>query len=94
MFGMGGLRLAEILKTERPELPVLATGYSQEIIDTGARAWLRSDSPSFKLSTGLFFGKWVISADGCFRPDGLALLGEVHDLPRNPVSSEADYVAR
>jgi CheY-like chemotaxis protein len=38
MPGMGGLRLAEILKTERPELPVvLATGYSQEIAEGGAQ---------------------------------------------------------
>jgi CheY-like chemotaxis protein len=38
MPGMGGLRLAEILETERPELPVvLATGYSQEIAESGAR---------------------------------------------------------
>jgi signal transduction histidine kinase len=38
MPGMGGLRLAEILQTERPELPVvLATGYSQEIAESGAR---------------------------------------------------------
>jgi CheY-like chemotaxis protein len=35
---MGGLRLAEILETERPDLPVvLATGYSQEIAESGAR---------------------------------------------------------
>jgi CheY-like chemotaxis protein len=38
MPGMGGLRLAEILETERPDLPVvLATGYSQEIAESGAR---------------------------------------------------------
>ena len=38
MPGMGGLRLAELLETERPELPVvLATGYSQEIAESGAR---------------------------------------------------------
>jgi CheY-like chemotaxis protein len=38
MPGMGGLRLAEILETQRPELPVvLATGYSQEIAESGAR---------------------------------------------------------
>jgi signal transduction histidine kinase len=38
MPGMGGLRLAEILETEQPELPVvLATGYSQEIAESGAR---------------------------------------------------------
>jgi signal transduction histidine kinase len=38
MPGMGGLRLAEILEKERPELPVvLATGYSQEIAESGAR---------------------------------------------------------
>ena len=37
MPGMGGLRLAEILKTEQPDLPVvLATGYSQEITQTGS----------------------------------------------------------
>ena len=35
--GMGGLRLAEILKAEQPDLPVvLATGYSQEITQTGS----------------------------------------------------------
>jgi CheY-like chemotaxis protein len=38
MPGMGGLRLAEILETERPELPVvLATGYSQEIAESGVK---------------------------------------------------------
>jgi signal transduction histidine kinase len=38
MPGIGGLRLAEILETEQPELPVvLATGYSQEIAESGAR---------------------------------------------------------
>jgi signal transduction histidine kinase len=38
MPGMGGLRLAEILEVERPDLPVvLATGYSQEIAESGAR---------------------------------------------------------
>jgi signal transduction histidine kinase len=38
MPGMGGLRLAEILESERPELPVvLATGYSQEIAESGVR---------------------------------------------------------
>ncbi len=38
MPGMGGLRLAEILETEEPDLPVvLATGYSQEIAESGAR---------------------------------------------------------
>ena len=38
MPGMGGLRLAEILECERPELPVvLATGYSQEIAESGTR---------------------------------------------------------
>lgn len=37
MPGMGGLKLAEILAAERPELPVvLATGYSQEIAETGS----------------------------------------------------------
>jgi signal transduction histidine kinase len=36
MPGMGGLRLAEILAEQRPGLPVvLATGYSQEIADSG-----------------------------------------------------------
>jgi signal transduction histidine kinase/CheY-like chemotaxis protein len=36
MPGMGGLKLAEILSHEKPELPVvLATGYSQEIAETG-----------------------------------------------------------
>jgi len=33
---MGGLKLAEILGKEQPDLPlVLATGYSQEITETG-----------------------------------------------------------
>ena len=37
MPGMGGLRLAEILREEQPALPVvLATGYSQEITETGS----------------------------------------------------------
>jgi signal transduction histidine kinase/CheY-like chemotaxis protein len=37
MPGMGGLKLAEILAEEKPDLPVvLATGYSQDIADTGA----------------------------------------------------------
>jgi CheY-like chemotaxis protein len=37
MPGMGGLRLAEILEAEQPDLPVvLATGYSQEITQTGS----------------------------------------------------------
>ena len=37
MPGMGGLRLAEHLAEERPELPViLATGYSQEIAQSGS----------------------------------------------------------
>jgi signal transduction histidine kinase/CheY-like chemotaxis protein len=37
MPGMGGLKLAETLAREKPELPVvLATGYSQEIAETGA----------------------------------------------------------
>ena len=37
MPGMGGLKLAEILAREKPALPVvLATGYSQEIAETGA----------------------------------------------------------
>ncbi|WP_338501112.1 ATP-binding protein [Sphingomonas kaistensis] len=36
MPGMGGLRLAEILAVERPELPlILATGYSEEITKRG-----------------------------------------------------------
>jgi len=34
---MGGLKLAEMLKREQPDLPVvLATGYSQEITDSGS----------------------------------------------------------
>jgi FixJ family two-component response regulator len=34
---MGGLKLAEILAKEKPELPVvLATGYSQEIAEAGS----------------------------------------------------------
>ncbi len=37
MPGMGGLRLAEMLAEEQPSLPVvLATGYSQEITQTGS----------------------------------------------------------
>jgi signal transduction histidine kinase/CheY-like chemotaxis protein len=37
MPGMGGLRLSEILKQEQPSLPViLATGYSQEIAESGS----------------------------------------------------------
>jgi CheY-like chemotaxis protein len=37
MPGMGGLRLAEQLAEEKPELPViLATGYSQEIAQSGS----------------------------------------------------------
>lgn len=37
MPGMGGLRLAEQLAVEKPELPViLATGYSQEIAQSGS----------------------------------------------------------
>jgi signal transduction histidine kinase/ActR/RegA family two-component response regulator len=37
MPGMGGLKLAQILSEERPELPVvLATGYSQEIAQSGS----------------------------------------------------------
>ncbi len=37
MPGMGGLKLAEILSREQPGLPVvLATGYSQEIAETGS----------------------------------------------------------
>jgi CheY-like chemotaxis protein len=37
MPGMGGLKLAEILATEKPDLPVvLATGYSQEIAESGS----------------------------------------------------------
>ncbi|MCW3796517.1 ATP-binding protein [Sphingomonas sp. BN140010] len=38
MPGMGGLRLAEILEEQRPELPVvLATGYSQEVVESGPK---------------------------------------------------------
>jgi CheY-like chemotaxis protein len=38
MPGMGGLKLAEILASEKPSLPVvLATGYSQEIAESGAK---------------------------------------------------------
>ena len=37
MPGMGGLRLAERLAEEKPDLPViLATGYSQEIAQSGS----------------------------------------------------------
>ena len=37
MPGMGGLKLAEMLALQQPELPViLATGYSQEIADSGS----------------------------------------------------------
>jgi len=37
MPGMGGLKLAQILADEQPRLPVvLATGYSQEITDSGS----------------------------------------------------------
>jgi len=37
MPGMGGLKLAQILDREQPELPVvLATGYSQEITESGS----------------------------------------------------------
>ena len=37
MPGIGGIRLAEMLAVEQPDLPVvLATGYSQEIIDGGS----------------------------------------------------------
>jgi signal transduction histidine kinase/CheY-like chemotaxis protein len=37
MPGMGGLKLAETLAVEKPDLPVvLATGYSQEISETGS----------------------------------------------------------
>jgi CheY-like chemotaxis protein len=37
MPGMGGLRLAETLAKEQPELPVvLATGYSQDIVEGGS----------------------------------------------------------
>jgi len=37
MPGMGGLKLAQILGREQPQLPVvLATGYSQEITDSGS----------------------------------------------------------
>jgi signal transduction histidine kinase/CheY-like chemotaxis protein len=37
MPGMGGLKLAEILAAEKPELPVvLATGYSEEIAEAGS----------------------------------------------------------
>ncbi len=37
MPGMGGLKLAEVLAKEQPELPVvLATGYSQDIVEGGS----------------------------------------------------------
>ena len=37
MPGMGGLKLARILREEQPRLPVvLATGYSEEIAKTGS----------------------------------------------------------
>ena len=37
MPGMGGLKLAQVLADEQPNLPVvLATGYSQEIAETGS----------------------------------------------------------
>ena len=37
MPGMGGLKLAEALAQEQPDLPVvLATGYSQEIVEGGS----------------------------------------------------------
>ena len=37
MPGMGGLKLAQMLREEQPQLPVvLATGYSQEISETGS----------------------------------------------------------
>jgi len=37
MPGMGGLKLADMLAAEKPDLPVvLATGYSQEISETGS----------------------------------------------------------
>ncbi|HEV2596703.1 MAG TPA: ATP-binding protein [Sphingomicrobium sp.] len=37
MPGMGGLKLAQVLAEEQPDLPVvLATGYSQEIAETGS----------------------------------------------------------
>jgi signal transduction histidine kinase/CheY-like chemotaxis protein len=37
MPGMGGLKLAQMLREEQPQLPVvLATGYSQEITETGS----------------------------------------------------------
>jgi CheY-like chemotaxis protein len=37
MPGMGGLKLADVLAVERPNLPVvLATGYSQEIAEAGS----------------------------------------------------------
>ena len=37
MPGMGGLKLAQVLREEQPQLPVvLATGYSQEISETGS----------------------------------------------------------
>ncbi len=37
MPGMGGLKLAEVLRREQPDLPVvLATGYSQDIVEGGS----------------------------------------------------------
>jgi CheY-like chemotaxis protein len=37
MPGMGGLKLAQILSQERPDLPVvLATGYSHDIAESGS----------------------------------------------------------
>jgi CheY-like chemotaxis protein len=37
MPGMGGLKLAETLAREKPDMPVvLATGYSQEIAEAGS----------------------------------------------------------
>jgi CheY-like chemotaxis protein/anti-sigma regulatory factor (Ser/Thr protein kinase) len=40
MPGMGGLKLAEMLRAEKPGLPViLATGYSQEIAQGGSGDW-------------------------------------------------------
>ncbi len=60
MPGMGGLKLAQILAEERPELPVvLATGYSNEIAQSGSsgRAVIlkpyRLDTLSNALSTAL-----------------------------------------
>ena len=40
MPGMGGLKLAETLQAEKPNLPIiLATGYSQEIAQGGSGNW-------------------------------------------------------